>query len=126
MNKRTHSLNSPMYNDLGYLLYRNHNMKSNNNTNMLNFKDIKEFQNILKQKEETKVDIISLWIELKNENIQNCVIEILNRLLYLMDKHPCSYKLFGMDIDRSSIRDFIISIIATNIVTIVWQHITSS
>ena len=66
-------------------------------------------------------DLNVLWQSIRSHSKQECALEILNRLKYFLKKHSCCYELIGIEIDRSSIRDFIIALIITNILSFMWD-----
>ena len=63
----------------------------------------------------------NLWKSISSHSKQECALEILTRLKYFLSKYPCCYELLGVEIDRSSIRDFIVAIIVTNILSFMWD-----
>eukprot|EP01084_Bolivina_argentea_P241766 405762_1 len=63
---------------------------------------------------EEEKEMSALFQNITAYSKQECALEILNRFKYLSLKHSCRYKLFGMSMERLRIRDFLIVVIATN------------
>jgi len=73
-----------------------------------------------------EVDVEELCKSLMTHSKQERALEILNRLKYLIKKHSCCYELLGVEIDRSSIRDFVIALVVTNILSFMWDSLDES
>eukprot|EP01083_Nonionella_stella_P157631 511977_1 len=67
---------------------------------------------------EEEKEMSALFQNITAYSKQECALEILNRFKYLSLKHSCRYKLFGMSMERLRIRDFLIVVIATNMLPI--------
>ena len=65
--------------------------------------------------------------ELKNKiskySIQKSALDILSNLLNEIEENPCSFKIIGIIIDKSSLKDLIIGLIIAQIFTILWSSV---
>lgn len=71
-------------------------------------------------------DLNVLYESMVSHSKQECALEILNRIKYYFKKHSCCYELIGVEIDRNSIRDFVIALVVTNILSFMWDNFGSA
>ncbi len=48
---------------------------------------------------------------------------VLSRISYLMDSNPCFYSLFGFEIDRQTVKNAMWTLMATKIVSFLWESV---
>eukprot|EP01084_Bolivina_argentea_P195002 334636_1 len=60
---------------------------------------------------------LALWSE------QKSALEILNQLVFTMEQQSCAYQVFGLSLDRYSMRNFIIGLAVGKIFALMWNSV---
>lgn len=64
---------------------------------------------------------MEMWDAMIQHYKEERALEILNRLKYLCQRHSCCYRVFGIDINKSAVGQFVFALLVTNMLSYLWD-----
>ena len=72
---------------------------------------------------EYKADMLQLKSNIEQWSEQRSALEILTKLVSTMEERSCAYQVFGLSLDRYSIRNFVIGLFVGKILSVMWSSV---